>query len=468
MNKDQLKQIKEFFTIEKKEFSFYMQKMVNKKHKFFTRDCLPPMYKDIMKLERFPYTVWTPIWFKQNVIPDEIKARFAENISFQENILRIIKKRNEAYNYRCGIIKAKTGMGKTHIVMDIIEYLQCTTLVLVTNKKLMQEMMDKMASMTNFTPAQYWDGKKNIDFVTIMTKSSFLTCPDELLSDFDSVIIDECHQWFSKKFRDKFNVAFKNRDVYLYGLSATPSTVDLDEKDLEKYFGKVIEIKKEYDFIPSFTFYNYQHNEDAEFLYNDEESWESYMKKIYEFEHYAELRWNMWEDKHRIAEQRKAVVQNLSKQCSLILCDRISEIQLWEDYFSIYDDYDIITITGETKISDDKVLLEEALVSDKPTIIIWSIKKCSVGFDYPVIDCVFIFSAIKFENTVIQSIWRSLRKSPGKTGADIFVWNDKILDKQRVQKQSAIMDEYWVPKNWIKVIEANKHKKKKGEIALEF
>jgi hypothetical protein len=48
--------------------------------------------------------------------------------------------------------------------------------------------------------------------------------------------------------------------------------VDLDEKDLEKYFGKVIEIKKEYDFIPSFTFYNYQHNEDSEFLFNDEET----------------------------------------------------------------------------------------------------------------------------------------------------------------------------------------------------
>jgi superfamily II DNA or RNA helicase len=78
--------------------------------------------------------------------------------------------------------------------MDIIEYLQATSLILVTNKKLMQEMMDKIDSMTNIKPEQYGDGKKNIGFITIMTKSSFLTCPDELLSDFDSVIIDECHQ----------------------------------------------------------------------------------------------------------------------------------------------------------------------------------------------------------------------------------------------------------------------------------
>jgi superfamily II DNA or RNA helicase len=125
-------------------------------------------------------------------------------------------------------------------------------------------------------------------------------------------------------------------------------------------------------------------------------------------------------------------------------------------------------ITGDTKVTEDKVLLEDALVSNKPTIIIWSIKKCSVWFDYPVINRVFIFSAIKFENTVIQSIGRALRKSPWKTGASIYVWNDKILDKQRVQKQSAIMDEYWVSKSQITIIDINKHKKKQSTIALEF
>ena len=46
--------------------------------------------------------------------------------------------------------------------MDIIEYLQTTTLILVTNKKLMQEMMDKFSEMTNITPSQYGDGKKDI------------------------------------------------------------------------------------------------------------------------------------------------------------------------------------------------------------------------------------------------------------------------------------------------------------------
>ena len=176
----------------------------------------------------------------------------------------------------------------------------------------------------------------------------------------------------------------------------------------------------------------------------------------------------MWEDSHRRKEQQKVVVSKLSKKCSLILCDRIAEINEWEKHFDIYDEYNLIIITGETKVSDDKLQLEEALVSDKPIIIVGSIQKCSTWFDYPIIDNVFIFSAIKFENTVIQSIGRSLRKSPWKTGSHIHVWNDKILDKQRIQKQAAIMTEYWVAKNQIKTTDINKVKKKRSEIVMEF
>lgn len=468
MKKTELKKIKDYFTIEKQEFSFFSQKMQNKKHKFYTKDWLPPMWKDLLNIQREPYSKWQDIWFKQNVVPDNIKEIFAENIKLQEDVLRIIKKRNEQFNYRCWIIKAKTGMWKTHIVMDIIEYLQTTILILVTNKKLMQEMVDKISEMTNFTPAQYWDGKKQIDYITVMTKKWFSMASKDELCDFDTIIIDECHQWFTKWFRDKFNETYYWSNIYLYWLSATPSTNDLDQEDLEKYFGKIIEIKKDYDFIPSFTFYNYHHNEDSEFLYTNEETWESYMKKIYEFENYAELRWNMWEDKHRMKEQKSTVFFNLSKKCSLILCDRISEINEWKELFSIYDDYSLIVITGETKVSDDKERLDQALQDSKPIVIIGSIQKCSTWFDYPIIDTVFIFSAIKFENTVIQSIGRALRKSEWKTGANIYVWNDKILDKQRVQKQSAIMSEYWVDKNQITIIDVNKKKKEKSEIVLEF
>jgi superfamily II DNA or RNA helicase len=88
----------------------------------------------------------------------------------------------------------------------------------------------------------------------------------------------------------------------------------------------------------------------------------------------------------------------------------------------------------------------------KPIIIIWSIQKVSTGFDYPIIDTVFIYSSIKFEATVIQSVWRCLRKFKDKTKVQVILWNDTILAKQRTQKMQAIMWEYWVTKKDIREI----------------
>jgi len=412
------------------------------------------MYKEILNLERLPFTTnWSSISFKQNKVSNEIKERFAENIKLQEEIMRVVKKRNEQFNYKCGIIKAKTGIWKSHICMDIIEYLQTPTLILVSNLKLMQEMIDKIESMTNYKAmvSQYGGKYKDIGYLTVMTKKSFDLCKDEdELSDFDCVIVDENHQGFTKKFRDKFNTVFHNKDIYLYGLSATPYTAELNTSDLEKYYGKIIEVKKDYDFIPSFIFFNYFHIED------------------YEFEAYHELKQWLIDDPDRTKHQEERVVNNLSKKCSLILCDRLEDIDNWFCFLSELKWHTVIKITWETKIEDDKKQLKDALKLSLPIIIIWSIQKTSTGFDYPIIDTIFLFSSIKFESTVIQSVWRWLRKSPWKTSCKVLVRNDKILDKQRVQKMKAIQDEYWVSNKTVEQVYINKQRKKKWQVALTF
>ena len=213
----------------------------------------------------------------------------------------------------------------------------------------------------------------------------------------------------------------------------------------------MIEVKKHYDFIPKFTFFNYYNLED------------------YEFEHYAELKQWLIDDEDRRKWQSEKLVNNLSEKCSLILCDRLEDIDNWENMLFEYShSYSIIKITWETKIEDDKEQLDEALKQDKPIIIIWSIQKCATWFDYVIIDTVFLFSSIKFEATVIQSIGRALRKAPWKTWAKIYVWNDAILKKQRQQKQKAIHDEYGVNIRDIEVIDINKQRKKKSQVVMEF
>lgn len=446
-----------FYTIEKQEFNYFSQKLQNKKYKLYAKinntPIFPPTWKSIHKQQ-------TPLqnnttkqkWFVKNTTTEADKIKFADNILLQEEILRIIKKRREEFSYTCWIIKLQTWKWKSMVCMDIIEYLQDTTLILVSNLKLMQEMIDKFALMTNITPSQYWWWKKEIWYITIMTKSSFLIAQKEELEDFDCILVDELQTWFSDLFIEKMNITYKdNWNISLYWLSATPYTQNLTEEDMEKYYWKIIEPHQKYDFIPNFTFFNYYHLND------------------YEFEMYHELKQSMIENEDRKQKQEESILDNLSSRCSLILCDRLEEIKNWEKLFFEYSyKYYYIVITWETKIADDKIQLEEALKQDKPIVIIGSIQKVATWFDYPIIDTVFIYSSIKFESTVIQAVGRCLRKANNKTKASVYVWNDKILDKQRQQKQKAIKDEYWIDSNNINVIEINKQRKDKWIIELIF
>jgi superfamily II DNA or RNA helicase len=329
-------------------------------------------------------------------------------------------------------------------------------LILVTNKKLMSEMIEKFSEMTNFIPSQYWDWKKDIWFITVMTKPSFLKCPSEDLVDFDTILVDENHQWFSDKFRNKMNTTFSWKEIFLYWLSWTPYTEELEIVDLEKYYGKVINVQNEYNFIPSFIFYNYKTP-----------------KNDLEFEHYSELKQCLIDDIDRYKEQHNTILNNLSDKCSLILTDRIEEANRYEkDFFEITHTYSVIKITWETKIADDQKKLAEALKKyekdKKPIIIIWSIQKVSTGFDYGVIDTVFIYSSIKFEATVIQSVGRCLRKFEDKKSVRVVIWNDSILDKQRVQKTRAIMEEYWIHRKDIVVHTLNNLIEERWSLALTF
>lgn len=465
MNKEQLARYIEIFTIEKREFSYFSQKLVDKKYKLYTKPhYLPPKWRDILNPQNgkeqyelyrsapFSKDYW-PIWFAQLEVSEEVSKRFADNIKMQKEIMRIITKRDKDFNYRCGIIKARTWSGKTHIIMEMIQYTQAKTLILVSNKKLLKEMIDQIGLHSSITPSQYWWGKKEIWDITVMTKKSFCLDYKVLLEnneiDFDVVLVDECHQNFTQSFRDAINISFHERDIYLYWLSATPSTNELDQEELEMYYWKTIDLKKDYDFIPHFTFYNYQST------------------IPYEFETYPELRTLLAEDEERKEKQLTRIYENLSDKCSLILCDRVWEI---EDFYNEFDKnkYAVIKITWETKVEDDTQQLNIASQMNKPIIIVWSIQKCATWFNYPIIDTVFLFSAIRFQNTTIQSIGRSLRKAPWKTWADVYIWNDKVLDKQRLQKLNTIVNEYWINKASINNIYINKQKSGKSKIAFSF
>lgn len=495
MNSQEIKERKNFLTIQKKSYNHTLGRNVDVTYRFFDKktDILPPT---------IDYTFWNwkaleplkwNLWLKVNETTPENKEKFKEMILLQEETMRIIKKRNEQFNYRCWLLSLTTWSGKWHLIIDITEYYQVETLILVHNTKTLHELIKKFEDFTNIKPAQYGDGKKEIWPVTVMTKTSFWwifwtwVLEQELrklyykvrknnitqdfyikefekiskniekmklkqkhfksVSDFKCILIDEAPVQFSQKFWEGVNLFFDGIDwVALYGLSGTAYKIELTQTDLEKFFGKTIEVKQKenngYNYKPKITMYDYMVD-----------------KWRYEYESPAEMRSVVSEDIQRLWEQL-VQVKNLSRnrKCTLILTDRRSEADNFMKHnFWLWFCF---LIHGDTKRKEDEENIKKArglVKKGEKVCIIWTIQKVGVWVDIPFIDTIFLASAIKFWATVIQWVWRGLRLYEGKEDVKVWVWNDLPTYKgQRYEKLKVIKSEYGILDSEIEIIKINK------------
>lgn len=466
------KDITDFLTIEKREYNNHLSKMVDKKFYFFS--IKEKAFKSVKGYKRrdydndiffFPPTIdytfnklWTnnlqvinkTLWLKIKPTTKKDKIKFSENIRIQEEVLRIVKKRNETFNYRCWLIKLTTWKWKSHIIIDIANYYQTNTLILVHNVKTLSEMVEKFETFTNIKPSQYWWWKKEIWNIAIMTKKIFSLDQEKISNDFNLILIDEAPVQFSKNFWNALNFVFDwKKWIALYWLSWTPQKIELNQDDLQKYFWEIIEVKNQarnwYNIIPDFTMYDYT-----------VDSWK------YEYENPAEMRWEISENMERLKEQIiriKELFEN--RKCLLILTDRKLEV---ENFFKHKDFGFTFCMTGDTSIEEDNQNIESAkklIQAWKKVCIIWTIQKVGIGIDIPFIDTIFLASAIKFSSTVIQSIGRWLRLYVWKNNTSVWIWNDLPHYKwQKSEKLKVIKSEYLKKNEDINIIKIIRKRKK--------
>ncbi len=429
--------INNFFTLRKEFYNFYLNKISTKVFRFYQKNYYPPTMDYVIKPQD-PTRILSPFDRVLNLEiktqSEETKERFAENIKIQENILNIIKKRNEQFNYRAWLIKLKTWMWKSKVIIDVTNYYQTNTLILVHNIKTLWEIFEKFKDFTNIEPKIYGWWKKEIWNITIMTKKSFCLDSEKIKQEFSLVLIDEAPVQFSKTLWNWINKFFHwKKWVALYWLSWTPYKDFLQEEDLEKYFWKIINVENNYNIIPEFIFYDYK------------------FKWMYEYETPAEMRTVIADNQDRLSKQiieiEKIFFQNKNRKCLLVLTDRKQEV---DNIFNILSEKQefVFCITWNTKIKEDQENLDLAKIEIKEwrqVIIIWTIQKVWVWVDIPYIDTIFLASAIKFKSTVIQAIWRGLRKSEWKSNVLVWVWNDlPILKNQKTEKAKTILSEYKV------------------------
>lgn len=442
--------IKDFLTIRKEIYNYTLERNIQKVFRFYNRNFFPPTIwytinpQNCNKLQPIEKT----LNFELKEIWEELKNQFKENINIQEKVLQMIKKRNEEYNYRCWLIKLTTWKWKSHVIMDIINYYQTSTLILVHNIKTLWELQEKFKKFSNIIPKIYWWWKKEVWNITIITKKSFALDYKKIKEKFNLIICDEAPVWFTKQLWEAINTYCNNEKwIALYGLSGTPKKILLNQKDLEKYFWLTIEIKGQennwYNYIPQITMFDYTY------------------KWFYLYENPQEMRTAVSENIERLEKQIIEIKKMVEKtNCLLILTDRKNEVENFYNFEYISPFYANIKfiMTWDTKIEEDEKRIKEAEKIIKQwwkVIIIWTIQKVWIWVDIPFIDWIFLTSAIKFESTVIQAIGRWLRKYTNKEKVIVWVWNDiDVYSAQKTQKIKAIQEEYWIEKkdiNFIKI-----------------
>ena len=184
--------------------------------------------------------------FDKNEYDNQIKLENNRNFNFlgtlrdyQQNIVdTVIPKIKEQYG---GLISIPTGRGKTIIAVKLACELKLKTLFIVHKTFFLEQTKEKFELFSDAKIGILQQKIIDVDDkdVVIGMLQSILSRDygDEIMSQFDLVIFDECHHLSSREFSKIFN---KLRPVYTVGLSATPKRKDGLDKVFEYYAGSML------------------------------------------------------------------------------------------------------------------------------------------------------------------------------------------------------------------------------------
>ena len=157
----------------------------------------------------------------------------------------------------------------------------------------------------------------------------------------------------------------------------------------------------------------------------------------------------MWEDEER-REHQQYIIYKYHRQCSLILFDSRAEVDTFFESLN-HPQAEAVTSWHPTIIKmywwmsvRETRESEQLLRESKNYIIVWTTDMMGRGVDIPSIDTIFMYSALKFKWTIVQAVWRCLRKSGDDKAPVVVDWCDvPLLAKQMRERTKSYKQEYW-------------------------
>lgn len=386
--------------------------------------------------------------FKQVVVEDRrkvqrsIRVAFKGELTFEQDLalLDMISKEN-------GLLHAETGFGKTVLGAALISKRKTKTIILVHNKQLLYQWLDRLnhfltfeeAEATRYTASgrekvigyvgQYAGTKKWLSKLVdvVMIQSLFkLENSQSLLDEYEMMIVDECHHVSALMFE---KVVAQFRGKYLYGLTATPERKNGHEPIVFQRIGEILHTadKRETDFkrqlqlrFTSFGHLEIEKTKASNFIQLSD--------------------WIATDSVRNQLILKDILVQVAEGRNILVLVNRIQQIDVFEKLLKEKEVDDFYIISGKTKVRERTSLLETLEQLDKGFVLLSTGKYIGEGFDLPQLDTLILAASFSWKNNLIQYAGRIHRNYKDKSLVRIFDYVDihvPYLEKMFQKRQVA-------------------------------
>jgi len=306
-----------------------------------------------------------------------------------------------------GILVAPSGSGKTIMGIDLITKLKQPTLILVHKKQIFNQWVDRVENFLSIPKkeiGQLCSNKKKIgDKITVAMVQTLVKIDNvEKVfgkNKFGLILVDECHHMPAKMFR---NAITKFNPYYLYGLTATPTRKNNDEKLIFIYLGDILHTTDN-NFRTSGV-KSEKYKVKTKVIIRDTEIEVPFKVKVDNFQMLSKI---IIFDSNRNKQIISDIIKEVDKnnKC-LVLTERKEHVEVLNYYLK--GEYETIILTGDLTEKQKKEKLKQ-IELDNFQVLIATGQLIGEGADFPNLNCLFLVYPFAFEGKLIQYIGRIQR-----------------------------------------------------------
>ena len=318
-----------------------------------------------------------------------------------------------------GILHANTAFGKTVTAIALIAERKVNTLIIVDRVSLLNQWCERLSVFLNIPKQEIGvigGGKKNPTGIIDVAVSQSLYRDNkvsELVKGYGQIICDECHHVSAVGFEQ----IMKNSPAkYKYGLTATLKRKDGKERIVLMQLGPVR--YKDLSKISSELMHKVLVQETG--ISSDDLSNEHTTNELYDCLYINAIR-NM----QIVMDIRNCLDEN---RYPIVLTERKEHIDLLEKELSPY--VKVYKLHGGLKKKEREGIMDELqnISDDVRRVIIATSKYVGEGFDYPILDTLFLTLPISWSGRIKQYAGRLHREYHEKKEVRIYDYVDSRID----------------------------------------